>query len=290
MVVDCHAEILSRRALIRYFYDQLERCKRKKESVFEPAAAARKYRLKDGLSFHLYVSTSPCGDSAVFGGEGNAHSNKGKARLKVDAGMGGPLASSYASEEEDDAQDAPKRFVVMSCSDKIARWNYLGVQGSLLSAFLKPIYLSSVTIGDKFNSEHSSRALYERLEGIEECRPYSLHRPALDTVRHIELPERSYSTPVCAANWTIGDAAFEILQCSTGKRRDGKVSQVCKRELFRRFKVATHLMEAALYERTKRERTPGYQEASSTFTRHFGECSGPWLSNAERHRLDCFRL
>lgn len=57
----------------------------------------------------------------------------------------------------------------MTCSDKIALWNVLGIQGSfLLNYFNSPLYLSSVIIGRKFNEIHSNRALCCRISQFKE--------------------------------------------------------------------------------------------------------------------------
>lgn len=53
---------------------------------------------------------------------------------------------------------------IHTCSDKLCRWNCLGLQGSLLSSLLEaPMYLSTVTVGRKLSAITCRRALCCRL-------------------------------------------------------------------------------------------------------------------------------
>ncbi|KAL7525962.1 hypothetical protein ACHAXR_001240, partial [Thalassiosira sp. AJA248-18] len=56
---------------------------------------------------------------------------------------------------------------VHSCSDKICRWNCLGLQGSLLSSILDgPLYMTSLTVGRKFSRAICQRAVCCRADGF----------------------------------------------------------------------------------------------------------------------------
>jgi hypothetical protein len=77
-----------------------------------------------------------------------------------------------------------------TCSDKICRWNCLGLPGSLLASILKaPLYMSTITVGRKLNANicrraiccRAERATGKRQETTSETQvtKYSLHHPTV---------------------------------------------------------------------------------------------------------------
>eukprot|EP00968_Pinguiococcus_pyrenoidosus_P026545 scaffold7099_cov281-Pinguiococcus_pyrenoidosus.AAC.7 len=67
----------------------------------------------------------------------------------------------------------------LSCSDKIAMWNVLGIQGGRLSSVVRPLYLSSIVCGRKYHQRRLRRALCCRLQGFRCRHDFGLHHPAL---------------------------------------------------------------------------------------------------------------
>ena len=64
---DCHAEVIVRRCLVLWLYTQLEAalrqtgdpdCVLEKDEVREGG-----FKVKAGVTFHLFISTAPCGDA-----------------------------------------------------------------------------------------------------------------------------------------------------------------------------------------------------------------------------------
>ena len=174
---DCHAEVVARRCLMLWLYGQLKSALLCEESILMNDNEGG-FCLQPGITFHLFISTAPCGDARIFSlheqpvsgsnclsgyagvvGEGN----RGKLRTKIESGMGTvPLAEEKQTQTWDGVMSG-ERLMTMACSDKILRWNVLGIQGSLLSHWLRPIYFDSITVGSRFHPVHVRRALFGRI-------------------------------------------------------------------------------------------------------------------------------
>ena len=200
-VRDCHAEVLARRALKRFLLCEMIGVKEGRRTFFlerEDEEEGGRFKVREGLSLHLYVSSCPCGNATLrrWGKCGNERQweqldeftlpdqTPHQAFHALDAENGQcaialkkAIPSGEFSEQTDDATLARGTLAVgmnlkgrmVTCSDKIAMWNSkeVGVQGGLLfSKLAKPIFIQSITIGRKFSFKHCSRAFCCRLRSV----------------------------------------------------------------------------------------------------------------------------
>ncbi|KAL9190990.1 hypothetical protein ACHAXT_000696 [Thalassiosira profunda] len=206
---DSHAETLARRGLVACLWEEIEESLRRIATpvpnedvnaqtktdetrqlleVRPPsegdAIGSTTFRLKRNISLHMYVSDSPCGDSAIYDIRRNATqqsaaeaSKEGDVEVNFTGAkliLGGdqerssvsPILPNAKSQStitlgREDAQRLgalrikssrsnipPKlRTTSMSCSDKLVRWGVFGMQGSLLSSYIpEPICLTSIYV------------------------------------------------------------------------------------------------------------------------------------------------
>ncbi|KAG0030860.1 hypothetical protein BGZ82_007266 [Podila clonocystis] len=138
----------------------------------------------------------------------------------------------------------------MSCSDKIARWNILGLTSALVAPFLAPIYLSSVITKELFDAEALERALFKRLEaGCEEIKSqdsYKLHHVGIHSTEIVfehskdevaQTLQGGISTAVASASTNSkGPSEVLINGCKAGASAKKQIppksrSRLCKVEM-----------------------------------------------------------
>ena len=310
VVNDSHAEIIARRGLVRYFYQQLERFYSGRESIFTASGNTAKLALRQGVSFHLYISTAPCGDGALFtpregplsdtAEHGRKHSptftakQQGLLRTKIEDGEGTIPVDPADGQQTWDGLLQGQRLRTMSCSDKICRWNVLGLQGALLSHFLEPVYLESLTLGYLYDHGHLSRAVCCRLGNKADLNPdlpanYHVNHPWLGRVTAYDPPRETEKTNNLSVNWSCDDACAELTDGRTGAgmtraQNRPQPSRLCKASLYASFKEICKkanrpdLLQAESYRQAK-DMAAGYREAKQKMCGYFKKAKyGNWIS------------
>eukprot|EP00842_Homolaphlyctis_polyrhiza_P002396 jgi/Hompol1/3157/HPOL_003142-RA len=194
-VADSHAEVICRRNWVRFMLGQMLKALDGKQSIVELARPAaedatsntqKPFRLKSGVRFHLYISQSPypvVDPQASTARKRKAAECPEPSTHKATA-LEAPAELSSGSTEnatvirgrnnfqatgrlrtKPGRPDAPPS-TSMSCSDKIAKWNVLGLGGALLSLLIDPIHLASIMVGDLFDEESLRASLIDRCGSI----------------------------------------------------------------------------------------------------------------------------
>ncbi|XP_077116699.1 double-stranded RNA-specific adenosine deaminase isoform X3 [Ranitomeya variabilis] len=313
-VNDCHAEIIARRGFIRFLYDQLMKYNpdSPEDTIFEESEGEL-LRICPGVTFHLYISTAPCGDGALFDkscsdqpsvdGDKQHHPlfenpKQGKLRTKVENGEGTiPVESSDIVPTWDGIQHG-ERLRTMSCSDKILRWNVLGLQGGVLSHFIEPVYLSSVTLGYLFSKGHLTRAICCRMsrdgDAFQKQLPdlYMVNHPEVGRVSVYDSHRQTGKTKESSVNWCLADEEVEVLDGTKGKVEGSRleVSRVSKLHMFVLFQKLSDLrgrrdlLLYSSYSDIKAAATQ-YQQAKGQFFKALREMSyGSWISKPQEEK------
>ncbi|KAF8211520.1 adenosine deaminase/editase [Mycena galopus ATCC 62051] len=313
---DSHAEVLARRGAVRWFMEEIGRCQ---GSTFQSEwiyLCDGRYALKADIRLSLYVSTVPCGDASMR--FLSTSQDEQMAALK-DSAIRPPTDPTLAARGRDNyalfgvlrtkpgRADAPST-VSMSCSDKIASWSFLGIQGALGSRFLRPLYIHSVIIGEVPAELHSvvrddcERALWRRLEAILDCGEYSLHRPTIQFTPMPFLHSRTLTPQVGASCneslWWIADSSkpaevlingFKRGVAPKHRHREQSRPQACRRSMLLLYHETLRVCglppEPDLPYQDTKQLVADYQAAKTSLMGKRGIFSG-WIRGSTNPRVD----
>ncbi|XP_055301321.1 tRNA-specific adenosine deaminase 1 [Sitodiplosis mosellana] len=214
---DSHAEVMCRRGFLLYLYDEISKAMDPEEnSIFSFNESKKKFEISSDISFHFMTTFAPCGDASIFDIESSrseeviepSESKRSKLHeprdeksidnTKTTNFTGAKLIYKNTEVPQDlmaqsigDVRTKPGRgepTLSISCSDKLAKWNVLGLQGALIYSLLdKPIYYSSITLCDHQHCdiEAAKRAIWKRFTNTKFSpeKPFTVNQPLIQMSR-----------------------------------------------------------------------------------------------------------
>ncbi|CAB3238973.1 unnamed protein product [Arctia plantaginis] len=271
---DSHAEVIARRAFLLYLYENIYKANKGETSIF--VKELEQWKLNDNLEFIFYTSQLPCGDASIIPKNGeeefygdiltqlkhkaddDLNESEIKRRKLNDIHRTGAKCLTHCEQDSREpgsnyhllGQVRTKpgrgdRTLSVSCSDKIAKWIHLGVQGSLIDIFCGSIFIKYFIFGAgvPYSQESLNRALLNRnmevtiqLGVVPEFYQTSLVFPNIRDIEHIRAAPGSIVW-VKSGNQLLEVAVLGKKLGVTKKRANLPSSSLCisKYNIYRTF-------------------------------------------------------